>query len=135
MHESYIKLFTEIAHTTEVLAERVMDYNHKKNDAEGEENAKIMRDDYVALYGKLRSDDFKPDMLTRAEYAKLLVGVMIIVNNIEDRIKSEQKAIDGYKLDVIPKLQRVVNETKDDETAYSVAEHVFAIQEEEKSES
>jgi len=30
MHSKYVELFKEIAHTTEVLAEQVMNFNHEK---------------------------------------------------------------------------------------------------------
>ena len=103
MKSGYEKLFQEIARTNEVLAERVMEFNHEKTDIKGEETAKIMRQDYSNLYDQIVREDFEIEQLTRNDWAKLLVGTMIAVQNIEDRIKNEQKAVEGYKLDIIPK--------------------------------
>lgn len=129
MDKSYIKLFTEIVHTTELLAERVMELNHTQNDTKGEATAKTMRDDYIKLYDKMRDEKFDFNNLTKAEYAKLLVGTLIVVNNIEDRIAGEKKALNGYKTGVIPKLQRIVDECKTDEEAITLAMELFKIDE------
>lgn len=126
MDKKYIQLFTELAHAAEVLAEQVMEYDRKKNDEKGEETAKIMRDDFATLYDNLRLNK----EINRADYAKLLVAAMIIVNNIEDKIKAEQKAIQGYKIDIIPKLSRINDETTNDEEAIKLAEEIFKISEE-----
>lgn len=128
MDKSYVKLFTEIVHTTELLAERVMELNHTQNDTKGEATAKTMRDDYIKLYDKMRNEKFDFDSLTKAEYAKLLVGTLIVVNNIEDRIAGEKKALNGYKTGVIPKLQRIVDECKTDEEAITLAAELFKIE-------
>ena len=129
MDKSYIKLFTEIVHTTEILAERVMELNHTQNDTKGEATAKTMRDDFSKLYDKMRDEKFDFNSLTKAEYAKLLVGTLIVVNNIEDRITGEKKALNGYKTGVIPKLQRIVDECKTDEEAITLAMELFKIDE------
>ena len=129
MDKSYIKLFTEIVHTTELLAERVMELNHTQNDTKGEATAKTMRDDFSKLYDKMRDEKFDFNSLTKAEYAKLLVGTLIVVNNIEDRIAGEKKALNGYKTGVIPKLQRIVDECKTDEEAITLAMELFKIDE------
>jgi len=127
MDKKYVQLFTEVVHAAEILAEQVMKFNHDKKDQKGEETAKIMRDDYSALYDKIRAENFSPDNLTKEEYTKMLVAVMIIVENIQNRIHSENKAIEGYRIDVIPKLQRIVNETKNNEAAQSLAKELFQI--------
>lgn len=129
MKSGYEKLFQEIARTNEILAERVMELNHNQNDAKGEETAEIMRHDYSKLYDKFGKDDFELEQLTRNDWAKLLVGAMIAVQNIEDRIKGEQKAVEGYKLDVIPKLQRVIDETKTDAEVQKLVLEIFKIKE------
>ena len=85
----------------------------------------MMRDDFAALHDKLGTNE----PLTKAEYAKLLVAAMIVANNIEDRIKSERKAIEGYKIDIIPKLSRINDETTTDEEAQKLADEIFKIQE------
>ena len=127
MDTKYIHLFREIAHATEIMAEKVMEANHSKNDEKGEQTAKTMRDDYIKLYDKMRADNFSSDSLTRVEYARLLVGTLIVVNNLQERIKNEQNAVNGYKTDVIPKLQRIIDETTDDEGAISLANELFII--------
>lgn len=102
-----------------------MEYDRQKSDEKGEKTAQSMRDDYAKLYDKLRGDNV---VLTRSEYAKLLVAAYIVVNNIEDRIKGERKAIEGYKIDIIPKLSRINDETTNDADASTLAEEIFKIQ-------
>lgn len=102
-----------------------MDYDKAQNDEKGLETAEMMRDDFAALHDKLGTNE----PLTKAEYAKLLVAAMIVANNIEDRIKSERKAIEGYKIDIIPKLSRINDETTTDEEARKLADEIFKIQE------
>ena len=45
MDKKYLQLLTEIVKTTAILSEKVMDYDHKKNDQKGMETAQLMRDD------------------------------------------------------------------------------------------
>ena len=129
MDKRYIKLFSEIARTVAILAERVMEYDHSKNDTNGEHTAQIMRDDYRDLKDKIQAESFTTNQLVTGEYAKLLVGAMIIIQNIEDRITNEKKAVESYKIDILPKLQRIVNECKDDASATKLAEELFIITE------
>ena len=125
MDKKYLQLFTELTSAVEVLSEQVMDYDKAQNDEKGLETAEMMRDDFAALHDKLGTNE----PLTKAEYAKLLVAAMIVANNIEDRIKSERKAIEGYKIDIIPKLSRINDETITDEEAQKLADEIFKIQE------
>lgn len=125
MDKKYLQLFTELTRAVEVLSEQVMDYDKAQNDEKGLETAEMMRDDFAALHDKLGTNE----PLTKAEYAKLLVAAMIVANNIEDRIKSERKAIEGYKIDIIPKLSRINDETTTDEEARKLADEIFKIQE------
>ena len=129
MDAKYITLFREIIHSTEILAERVIDYNKNKNDEKGAETAPSFRNDYAALYDKLRQDNLDPDTITRAEWIKILVGTMIIVSNLNQQIEASQKALQGYKLDVVPKLNRIIDETKTDEEAKNLANELFQINE------
>lgn len=129
MNQKYIELFREIAHNTEIMAERVMEYDKQKNDKEGLKTAETMRNDFSNLYDKIRSDNFKPETLTRAEWAKILVGSMIVTNNIEQQLENQRKALQGYKMDLIPKLNRIMEETKTDEEATKLAENLFEISE------
>ena len=59
-----------------------MEYDKKKDDQKGAETAQTMRDDFVKLYDKIKAKDFSANILTKAEYAKILVAAMIIVNNL-----------------------------------------------------
>lgn len=124
MDKTYIKLFRDLAHTTENLAEQVMTLN---KESESIKSAKVMRDDYAKLYDKIRDGNFSPDTLTRGEFARLLVGAIIVAQQIENRIEKEKTALQGYKIDIIPKLERIVNETNTDEEALSLAKEVFNI--------
>ena len=130
MDKTYIKLFTELAHTTELLSEQVMELNKQKNDERGLKTANTMRQDYSKLYDKLRDANFDYTTLERNEFAKLLVGAIITAQQIENRIKAEQTALNGYKIDIIPKLERVVNETEDTPGALALAKEIFTVEKE-----
>ena len=125
MHKKYIELFKELARATEVAAEQVMEYDKSKNDDKGYETAKTMRDDYAALYDKIKDETFD-GILTKAEYAKILVGCYVTVGNLQDRIQALQKAIAGYQTDLIPKLDAVIA-AESDEKAQAIAEEQFQI--------
>lgn len=86
-----------------------------------------MRDDYLNLHDKLTNGE----VLDKADFARLLVGAIIVTNQLDARIKNEQKALDGYKIDIIPKLDQI-NNTEADQVA-SLAEELFKVKEEEKS--
>ena len=124
MDKKYVDLFRELARATAVSAEQVMDYDHEKEDEKGFETEKTMRDDYEALYDRL-NDEYS---LTKSDAAKLLVGIMIQLNNIQDRIVALRKAVTGYQTDVIPKLQDIVDNAKSDEDATKIANEKFVIE-------
>lgn len=124
MNKEYQNLFKELAHAVELLAEQVMEYDHNHNDDEGEKTAQIMRDDFAALTEKFSADE---PALERIDYIKLLTGVYIIVNNLQDKITNLKKTIDGYQTNVGAKLQRIMNETKTDEEANNLAAELFNI--------
>lgn len=108
-----------------VAAERVMDLDIKEKAEDGLKAATIMHQDYNALYDKLSNPDCTLDTLTRADYAKLLVGAFIVARNIEDTIVNQQKALEGYKLDTLPKLERINKESTNDEEAQELAKKLF----------
>ena len=87
-----------------------------------------MRDDYIALKEKLNNEE----ELNKSDFARLLVGAIIITNQLDARIKNEQKALDGYKLDIIPKLDRI-NSTNPDEVP-SLAAELFRVKESDNQE-
>lgn len=137
MDKHYLKLFTQLAHTIEVLAEQVVSINHDKKDEKGEQTATIMRDDYQQLYDRMRQADFDPATLSKRDYARFLVGAIIVVQQIETRIENEKKAISGYKIDLIPKLERIINEIKEGEEDKlpALVSELFEIKPEEKAET
>lgn len=124
MSNEYLTLFKELAHAVELLAEQVMEYDHNNNDDSGEKTAQIMRDDFAALTSKFENEEV---VLERNDYIKLLTGVYIIVNNLQDKITNLRKTIDGYQTNVGAKLQRIMNETTNDEEAQKLAEELFKI--------
>ena len=129
MHSKYIQLFKEIAKATSVSAEQVMDYDKQKDDNKGYEAADTLRRDFNVLFDKIGSKDFD-GQLTRADFARLLVGVLIIMNQLNDRITALKKAMTGYQTDVMPKLQDIVDNAKTDEEAMAMAEEKFSIKKE-----
>lgn len=124
MSNEYLTLFKELAHAVELLAEQVMEYDHNNKDDSGEKTAQIMRDDFAALTSKFENEEV---VLERNDYIKLLTGVYIIVNNLQDKITNLRKTIDGYQTNVGAKLQRIMNETTNDEEAQTLAEELFKI--------
>ena len=121
MDKRYIELFTLISQSVANLAEQVMNDHQDKGETKEQETAQIMRDDYISLHDKLIAGED----LVKADFARLLVGAIIVTNQLDTRIKNEQKALDGYKLDVIPKLDRI-NNTEVDEVS-SLAAELFSI--------
>lgn len=128
MHDKYIELFKELAKSTAVSAEQVMDYDKSKNDDQGFKTAQVMRDDFNNLYDKIADKDFTGS-LERADFARLLVGALIIANQLNDRITALKKALSGYQTDIIPKLQEIMDQTKTDEEAMKIANEKFNIEE------
>ena len=110
MDKKYVTLFKELAQATAATAETVMDYDRAQNDEEGLKTATIMRDDYQALTDAIGEDY----VLNKKDAAKLLVSAMILVNQLQDRINNTRRAITGYQTDIIPKLQKIVDEDNDE---------------------
>jgi len=124
VNEKYYELFKNIARTVETTSEQVMEYNAKNSDEKGEKTAQTMRDDYANLYDRLSSEDYE---ITRNDYMKLLVGAFVVLNLLENNKKSIDISIHGYKSDVLPKLQRIMNESDNDESATALAEKIFEV--------
>lgn len=124
MHKKYLELFKELTRATAVAAEQVMDYDKEKNDDKGFDTAKTMRDDFEALHEKLTAESFDGN-LTKAEYAKLLVGCYVIVGNLQDRIEALKKAIAGYQSDLVPKLSKIIEAENDAEAQKLADEHLI----------
>ena len=128
MNSKYLELFTLITQQIANLAEQVMNDHQDKGETKEQETAQTMRDDYLNLHDKLISNQ----ELNKADYARILVGAIIIANQLTARIQNEQKALDGYKLDIIPKLDQI-NNTEYDEVP-TLAEKLFTIKEESNEE-
>jgi len=127
MDKKYIELFKELARATAVAAEQVMDYDKEKKDDKGFDTAKMMRDDFEALHEKISAETFDGE-LTKAEYAKMLVGCYVIVGNLQDRIVALQKAVAGYQTDIVPKLSKII-EADTEEAAQTLAKELLIISE------
>ena len=123
MDIKYITLFTELAKSSEIIAEQVMELDRAQNDEKGEATAKIMRDDYSKLHHKLANGD---SALNKNEFAKLLVAAFITVNTLDDKIKKYQLTVDSYRAQIIPKLQRLIDEPKTDEEVIKLADEIFS---------
>ena len=130
MHNKYIELFKELAHATEIAAEQVMDYNKEKKDDKGYQTAETLRNDFSMLYDKIKDPAFD-GVLSKADYARLLVGTYIVVGNLQDRISALQKAIAGYQTDIVPKLSKIVDIT-DEDAIQTLANELFTIEENSK---
>ena len=127
MDKRYIELFKDLAQATAVSAEQVMEYDQKKGDEQGLQTATTMRDDFQDLADRINSDDYK---LNKSDAAKLLVSVMIQINQLQDRVEGLRKALSGYQTDVIPKLQAIID-AENDEAVMKLVEENFIIKDNE----
>lgn len=122
MNKKYKTLFALIAQTMETTAERAMETDKKENDLQAYKTAKEMRSKYARLHDLLTSKtvDYIP---TKNDIIDLYIGANIVAQNLDARIKREQTALQGYKIDLIPKLEKAMK--NEDEI-----EKIFAVQEE-----
>lgn len=126
MDKKYIELFKELAQSTVISAEQVMEYDKEKNDEQGYATAEMMRANYTELLERIKETK-ENYTLDKPDAAKLVVAALIIVNQLQGRIEALKRAMSGYQTDVIPKLQAVVD-TEDDEAAIKIAEEKFVIE-------
>ncbi len=126
MDKKYITLFKDLAQATAASAEAVMDYDREKDDEKGLETATTMRDDFQELASRI-TDDYE---MTQPDAARLLVAAMIQLNQIQDRINNLKNAMAGYQSDVVPKLQDIVDNAKEEGAAAQMANEKFVIKEE-----
>ena len=128
MDKKYIDLFRELAQATAVSAEQVMEYDNTQEDKKGFETAKIMRDDFQQLVETIKNagNNYAP---TQPEAARLLVGAMIITNQLYNKANTLKQAVANYQSDIIPKLQKIVDEAgSDNEKAKQIANEIFIIE-------
>lgn len=123
MDKRYVELFTLIAQSTANIAEQVMEEHKKNGEEKGYQTAETMRNDFLNLHDKLETEE----LLNKADYARLLVGAIIVTNQLDARIKNEQKILQGYKIDIIPKLDQINN--ADSTEIKELAESLFKIKE------
>ena len=64
-------------------------------------------------------------VVNRTDAIKFLVGAMIMVNQLTDRIANLRQAVAGYQTDLIPKLQNIIDNTTDDIAASKMANTLF----------
>ena len=128
MDKKYKELFSLIVQTTANIAEKVMDLHKKNNEEKEYQAAETMRNDYLNLYEKLATNVD----LNKADYARILVGTIIVATQLENKIKSEEKALQGYKINLIPKLDQI-NNAETEEKALELANKLFEIVEEEEN--
>ena len=121
MDKQYKILFSELAKTTSILAEQVMDYDHEQGDEKGEKTATVMRDDFMALHDKIEAEQ----TLEKNDYAKLLVGSYIVANNLRDKIRTLKESVVSYDEVLIPRLKEIVDSETDDVT--ELAEKIFIL--------
>ena len=133
MNSKYIELFREIAHTTEILSERVHEMDYEGKNVDSQHAAEILRKDYGDLYDRMRQKDFDSSTLTRQDFIRLLVGTNIVIGNLSNQVKNLQNAINGYSTKIMPLLQKIYEETTDDESARKLAEEMFQIDDSENS--
>jgi len=124
MDKKYITLFKELAQATAASAETVMEYDREKGDEKGLETATVMRDDYQTLASNI-NDAYT---MSRGDAAKLLVGAMIMTNQLQDRMNNLKTAMAGYQTDVMPKLQEIIDKATTDEEATQMANEKFIIE-------
>lgn len=122
MNEKYKTLFALIAQNMENIAERAMEDDKAKNDMQAYKTAKEMRSKYARLHDLLTSKtvDYTP---VKNDIIDLYIGANLITQQIEARVKREQAALQAYRLDLIPKLEKAMK--SEDEI-----EKIFTIQEE-----
>ena len=122
MNEKYKTLFALIAQNMENIAERAMEDDKAKNDMQAYKTAKEMRSKYARLHDLLTSKtvEYIP---VKNDIIDLYIGANIVAQQIEARVRREQTALQGYRLDLIPKLEKAMK--NEDEI-----EKIFTIQEE-----
>lgn len=126
MDKKYLELFKELTRATAVSAEQVMEYDREKGDDKGVETAQSMRDDFEALHEKLTTNF--DGTLTKADFAKLLVGCYVTLGTLQNRMDALKKAIAGYQTDLMPKLDKIL-QAESDEEAMRIANEELIIKE------
>jgi hypothetical protein len=123
MNKDYLKLFLELSHSIEAITEKAIEEEKEAKDDKAFKAAISMRKIYMELTNKLQS---KNPTLDRSDYGALLIGAGIMLKNLEEKKAVLDKAISGYKIMLLPKLNRILNETNNDVDAVKLAEKLFS---------
>lgn len=115
MNKEYYNLFKQVATNCAIAAE--------ENQSEDSPASQFIAKNFQDLMDKFTVSE-NPS-LTRSEYLQLLAGCMIVKNQLLTNILKYQEAVKGYSLDTIPKLERIMNETKTEEEAQTLASQLF----------
>lgn len=115
MDKQFSNLFLQVVTNCEVAAEESRDQDNPA--------AEELREKFGALRDKLTADPNAT--LTRSEYLQILVGCMIVKNQLLTEILKYQETVQHYSMVVIPRLERIMNETKNDAEAAALAKEIF----------
>ena len=121
MNEKYKTLFALIAQNMENIAERAMEDDKAKNNLQAYKTAKEMRSKYARLHDLLTSKTVNYT-LTKNDIIDLYIGANIVAKNLEARIRLEQTALQGYRLDLIPKLEKAMENENEIEKIFTIQE-------------
>ena len=132
MNKSYQHLFEEMCKTAETLAEQVLEYNMKTNNQEGSETAQHLRDSFGQLADSIEkaNKNNQPLSFSINQYRMLLAAAYTMRTHLETYMNNVKKAIDGYNIDIIPKLARMVDEGKDEQKIKELEKEIFDFSEE-----
>lgn len=122
MDKHYHDLFSLITQQVANLAERVIK-SYKENEKDST-SVEQMRDDFLNLHNKIQNDED----LIRVDYARLFVGAYIISEHLSNQIREANQVLEGYKNDILPKLDQI-NHIMNEEEAHNLAMELFKVSE------
>ena len=122
MKKNVIDVLKAVAEIAETTAEQVMEL--EKDNKDQYAIAQDMRNDYMKLHDKIRDPEFD-GTLTRDDYSKLAIAAFVSVNQLKNRMATLRLAIKGYEDNLIPKLSKILNESKTDEEAQEIAASIL----------
>ena len=118
----YMELFQTICQRLELSAERAMEANKANRKLEEYINAKLMREDFGAVYDKIASKI----ALTKDDYTTITKGTVVIINMLEKEINEKNAVKDYYKTEILSKLGEVLHLEENEEFSKKV-EEIFTL--------
>lgn len=118
----YMELFQTICQRLELSAERAMEANKANRKLEEYINAKLMREDFGAVYDKIASKT----ALTKDDYTTITKGTVVIINMLEKEINEKNAVKDYYKTEILSKLGEVLHLEENEEFSKKV-EEIFTL--------